>query len=255
MTDSVEKRPRYDDEISLVDLTATFIRRRKIFYLVFLLFTGGGVAYALFATETYEYVSLIQSAAKNGSKPVEEPTTTIATLENRWLPELQSNYRAENDQRLPLGVSFSNPENTSLLRLRTETGQDNVDIVKETHTSLIEKVSANQNAQIEREKSSLERQMESLDKVIESLQGQQDSGEAIAAAIQKQVSLESDLEQLEPLEVLVVSRESADRTGPNRRLIVVLAALLGAMLGVFLAFMAEFWVAVRRQIAEQGEGY
>lgn len=253
MTNSVEQRPRYDDEISLVDLATTFIRRRKLFYVVFLLSVGAGVAYALLATERYEYVSLIQAAAKSGGEPVEEPATTIATLENRWLPELESTYLAENDQRLQIGVNFSNPDNTILLRLSSQAAQDSADVVEQAHTALIKKVSAHQNSQIERERNSLKRQVESLDKVVESLQGKQDSGEAIAAAIQKRVGLESDLEQLSPVEVLVVSRESADRKGPNRRLIVVLAALIGGALGVFLVFMAEFGSAVRSHIDQEGE--
>lgn len=253
MTDSVERIPRYENEISLVDLATTLIRRRRIFYLVFVLFTGGGIAYALLATDTYEYVSLIEAASKSGDEAVEESATTIATMESRWLPEFQSIYRAESDRRLPFELSFSSPENTRLVRLRTETSQENARIVEEAHTSLIENVKNSQNAQIERERKSLERQIESLNNVVDSLRRQEDSGEAMAAAIQKLVSLESDLESLEPLEVLVVSRESAEPFGPDRRVIVVLAILLGGMMGIFLAFMAEFSNAVRLKISEEGE--
>lgn len=250
MTDSVDQRPRYDDEISLVDLAATFIRRRRVFYVVFLLVTGLGLSYALFTPEQYEYTSLIQAAEKKGSEPVENPATTMATLESRWLPEERSAFRAENDRSLPFGLSFNNPKNTNLLRLSTEAAQDNADIVRGIHTALIEKVSASQNAQIESEKKSLARQIVSLDKLVVSLKGQAGAGEAIAGAIQTRVNLESELEQLKTLEVLVVSRESADRKGPDRRLIAVLAVLLAGMTGVFMAFMAEFWSAVRGQIAK-----
>lgn len=253
MSSEHQRRPESDDEVSLVDLAATFIRRRNIFYVVFLLVTGLGVAYALLAPDEYEYVSLIQSAERHGGEPITEPATTIATLESRWLPEAQSIYRAETEQPLPFRVNFSNPDNTNLLRLGSEASQDNAAIVQEVHSDLIEKVKASQNAQIEKEKSSLERQIGSLDKVVESLEGQQDTGEAIAAAIQKRVSLESDLAQLEPFQVLVVSRTSAEKTGPNRLMIVVVAVLLGGMMGLFLAFMAEFWVAVRRQISAESE--
>lgn len=253
MTDSEEQRPRYDDEISLVDIAATFVRRRRIFYIVFLLITGAGVVYALLTTDQYEYVSLIQVAEKSGGEPLENPATTIATLESRWLPEMQSTYRAENDRPLPVNVTFSNPSDTTLLRLRTETSKSNAQAAEETHASLIEKVKISQDAKIEREKNSLERQIGSLDEVVESLQGQQEVGEAIATAIQKRVSLESELEQLEPVEVLVVSRESAGKKGTNRRLIVVMAMLFGGGVGVFLVFMTEFWSSVRRRVAEEGQ--
>ncbi|CAN0601213.1 unnamed protein product, partial [Ectocarpus sp. 12 AP-2014] len=77
MTNTSEQRPQYDDEISLVDLAATFIKRRRIFYVVFLVITLGGLAYALLAKETYQYTSLLQVAEKSSGKFLEEPATTI----------------------------------------------------------------------------------------------------------------------------------------------------------------------------------
>ena len=55
---------------------------------------------------------------------------------------------------------------------------------------------------------------------------------------------------MQPMEVLAVSRESAERKGPARSLIVVLAGLLGLMGGIFLAFFAEFASLVKAQMSE-----
>jgi uncharacterized protein involved in exopolysaccharide biosynthesis len=44
---------------------ATFIRRRRVFYVVFLLCTLGGLAYALLTPEKFDYVSLVQLAEKD----------------------------------------------------------------------------------------------------------------------------------------------------------------------------------------------
>lgn len=250
MPQSVEPRSRSHNEITIVDLAAIFIRRRRIFYIVFVLIIGLGVAYALLATEKYEYLSLVEAAGQEGGDPIEKPATTIATLESRWLPETQSVYQAENNQHLPFELEFSNPENTNLLRLRTVAAKANADTVQEIHNSLIDKVRASQNSRIERKKNSLAQQIESLEKVAESLSGQPGTGEAIAAVIQERVSLESNMNQMTPVEVLVVSRESADKNGPDRLLIVIVAVLLAGTLGVFLAFMAEFVSVVRVRIAE-----
>ena len=57
-------RPQYDDEISLVDLATTFLRRRRVFYVVFIVVSLVGVAYALSAPEKYEYVTLMKLAEK-----------------------------------------------------------------------------------------------------------------------------------------------------------------------------------------------
>ncbi|MFL1464672.1 Wzz/FepE/Etk N-terminal domain-containing protein [Marinobacter sp. HN1S83] len=245
MNSTSDQRPHYDDEISLVDLAATFIRRRRVFYVVFLAITLGGLAYALLAQETYQYTSLLQVAEKGSGKYVEEPETTIATLENRWLPEQETVFRAETDRKLPFNVSFSNPENTGLIRFLSETSKENKEFVESVHQNLVEKILARQNALIEREKRSLQSRIESTERAIETLRGGQDTGSAIAEAFERKVELESDLEALKGIEVLVVARESADKTGPARALIMVLTLMLAGILGIITAFLTEFGSSVR----------
>lgn len=250
MNNTSEQRPQYDDEINLVDLAITFIKRRRIFYVVFLIFALGGVAYALMQTETYQYTSLMQVAEKSSGKYVEEPATTIATLENRWLPEQETIFRAETDRKLPFKVSFSNPKDTGLIRFESETASNNKGDVERVHENLIDNINERQNSLVEREKRSIQSRIESIDRAIETLQGAEDTGAAIAEAFERKVGLQSELESLRGAEVFVVGRESADRTGPDRALIVVLATTLGGMLGVFLAFFAQFAALVRSQLTE-----
>lgn len=245
MNSTPEQRPQYDGEISLVDLMVTFIRRRRIFYAVFVVITLGGLAYALLATETYQYTSLLQMAEKSSGKHVEEPTATIATLENRWLPEQRTLFRAETDRNLPVDVSFSNPEKTGLIRFVSETSKENKESVERVHENLMDKIQQRQNALIEREKKSLQSRIESVDRAIETLKGGQDTGAAIAEAFERKVELESDLEALKGTEVLVVARESADKTGPARALIMILTLMLAGILGIITAFLTEFGSSVR----------
>jgi LPS O-antigen subunit length determinant protein (WzzB/FepE family) len=247
---SREDQDRYSDEISLVDLAATFIRRRRVFYVVFLIFTLGGLAYALLTANKYEYVSLVQLAQKGSDAALQSPAVAIATLENRWLPEVQTAYRAENDEKLPFDVNVSNPENTGLIQLTSETALEHGDDVKAAHAALIDYLSRYQAERIKQDRISLGRQMESAKTIIEALTGQPDTGEALAAAIQRVAGLESALENLQETEVLVQSRQSAEKTGPKRSLIVILATLLGGMLGVFMVFMAEFGANVKMQLAK-----
>ncbi|EAZ98220.1 Wzz/FepE/Etk N-terminal domain-containing protein [Marinobacter sp. ELB17] len=247
---SQEDQDRYSDEISLVDLATTFIRRRRVFYVVFLIFTLGGLAYALQASNKYEYVSLVQVAQKGGDVSLQPPAVVIATLENRWLPEVQTAYRAKNDTKLPFSISFNNPEGTGLIQLTSETALEHGDDVKAAHAALIDYLSRYQAERIKQDRVSLERQMKSAETIIEALRGQPDTGEALAAAIQRVAGLESALENLDETEVLVQSRQSAEKTGPKRSLIVILATLLGGMLGVFMVFMAEFGANVKMQLAK-----
>lgn len=239
------QRPQYDDEISLVDLATTFLKRRRVFYVAFLVITLAGVAYAILAPEKYEYVTLVKLAEKSGGEYIEEPSTVIAELDSLWVPDLEAEHRSENDRNLPFTITATNPENTGLIRIVSEASPSSGDLVEETHRKLAERLTSEQQQAVARLKSSLEKQIESLDATIEMLEGGQETGEAIASAVEKQLSLETDLESLAPAEVLVHSRQSGENTGPSRSLIVVLAGLLGLMAGVFLAFFAEFISLVR----------
>lgn len=249
MDKTPQSRSTYDDEISLVDLAITFIRRRRVFYVAFLVTTLAGLAYALLLVpDKYEYVSLVQLAEVDSGETVEEPATTIATLENRWFPEIQATYRETEDKKLPFEVSFSNPEDTGLIRMASEASPENAELVKETHEKLIGQVKELQQVLIAREKKNLESRIEAIDWALESLQGGEDTGSAIAEAYQKKVELEGKLEGLSPGETLIASRESAEHKGTSRGLIVVLTAVLGGMMGVFLVFFSQFVALVREQI-------
>jgi LPS O-antigen subunit length determinant protein (WzzB/FepE family) len=100
------------------------------------------------------------------------------------------------------------------------------------------------------EQASINRQIESLNALIASMMAQTSvDGTALSAAIQKKSELESALQSLGNLEVIVSARQSIEKTGPKRSLIVALAVILGFMLGIFVAFMVEFGASVKKQLA------
>jgi LPS O-antigen subunit length determinant protein (WzzB/FepE family) len=239
-----------DDEISLVDLASTFLKRRRIFYVVFLVTLAAGILYAVLMPEKYDYVSLVQLAEKDAGNFIEKPATVIATLENRWLPEIEATYRAEHDRSIAFDVVFSNPENTGLVRIVSQAVPASADDVKRIHSQLIEKLEQTQSVAVSTLKSNLDRQIESLSSTIERLEGAQDVGAAIADAVNKRLSLEVLLHSIQPAELLVLNRQMAERKGRARSLIVVLAAMLGLMGGVFLSFFAEFVSLVRANLNE-----
>lgn len=242
--------PQYDDEISLVDLASTFLKRRRIFYVVFLVITLAGVAYALLAPGKYNYVSLVKLAEDGSGEYTDKPAAVIASLENRWVPEFEAMYIAEHEKSLPFKVTFENPENTGLVRIASSATPDEQKAVQQFHQQLLSQLEKGQSAGVSRLKQSLNKRIEMLNSTIDMLKGLQDAGAALAAAIDQRVSLEAELESVEPTDILVVARESAEPEGPARSLIIVLAGLLGLMAGVFSAFFAEFISTVKAQMRE-----
>jgi LPS O-antigen subunit length determinant protein (WzzB/FepE family) len=124
-------------------------------------------------------------------------------------------------------------------------------LVEKVHAALIAKLSQHQENLIRIEEASINAQIKSLSTVMDSMavNTKDSDGLALFAAIQKKSELESALQNLGNLEVIVSARQSIEKTGPKRSLIVTLAIMLGLMLGIFVAFMAEFGASVKKQLA------
>lgn len=253
MNSTSEQRHQYDDEISLVDLAAILVRRRRTLYLVL-----GGVilialAYALFLVgEVKEYTTLVQlgEQAEEGRRdPLEPATTVVATIENRWYPEQQALYIELNNSKMPFQVSAEAPRNTSLIKLTSRSSPANSEHVVSVHEKLVSQVIERQTQLLERKKQALEQRLKYINDYLQGLSGQEAMGEAAAQAVQERIEVSAQLESLQPAEVLVVARESLENKGTSKRLIMVLAVFLGLMLGIVATFTVEFISKVRQQVS------
>lgn len=242
--------PVYDDEISLVDLATTFVRRRNIFYAVF----GGVVLLALIYAfllmpAVREYSTLVQ-LAEEGNKTLESPASVIATLQSRWYPELLETHLVKEGEKLPFTIAGSNPEHTNLIKLTTEADPARSEMVQSVHQQLVTQVLLRQDQSVERRKQELEQRLDSINSYLDELSGVEAAGEAAAAAVQNRIDLVARLKSLQPAETLVVARQSLEPKGTSKALVLALAIVLGGLLGIFAAFMAEFISHVRKAVIE-----
>lgn len=250
----MEPRPNqvaFDDEISLVDLAAVLVRRRRYFYTVFVLIFGFGLAWALLAPSQYQYVSLFQTAQLSSSEYLEPPATTIAVIKSQWLPDAKANYHEKHGSLLGVNVTLTNPEGTGLIRFESEATSDAKNAVASLHQLLVDNVQESLQAKIKQKKTSLKQNLEATHRVIEQLMTSDNGGNALAAAYDRQISLQGKLDSLTGTSNLTIARESSEPTGPKRVLIAALSILLALMAGVFSVFMAEFFGRVRRAVTEQ----
>ncbi|MGM0767017.1 MAG: hypothetical protein ACQEV6_03205 [Pseudomonadota bacterium] len=253
MSENEQYSKQYDDEISLVDLATMFVRRRRVFYVVF----GGVVllafAYALFLVgDVKEYTTLVQlgEQVEEGKKePLEPATTVVATIENRWYPEQQALYIELENAKMPFHVSAEAPKNTSLIKLTSTTSPNNAKRVVSVHDKLVDLVAKRQTELLERKKQNLEQRFKYINEYLAGLSGQEAMGEAAAQAVRERIEISAKIESLQPAEILVVARESLDNKGVSKRLIIVFAVFLGLMFGVVATFMAEFIRRVRQELA------
>ncbi|MGP4846112.1 lipopolysaccharide biosynthesis protein [Marinobacter sp. 1Y8] len=249
----MEARPNqvaFDDEISLVDLAAVLVRRRRYFYIAFVLIFGVGLAWALLAPAQYQYVSLFQTAQLSSNNYLEPPATTIAVIRSQWLPEARANYHKKHGQALGVDVALTNPEGTGLIRLDSEATSDAEDAVTSLHEFLLDNIQKSLQAKIKQKKESLEQSLAATQRVIEQLMSSENGGNALAAAYDRQSSLQGKLDSLTDTSNLTVVRKSSEPSGPKRFLIAVISAFLALIGGVCIVFISEFVGRVRRMVAE-----
>lgn len=245
------------DEISLIDVAKILVRRRRVFYVVFLGIAVIALLYALiFLGEAKEYTTLVQLGEKveeGKSEPLERPATVIANFDSQWLPERRSSYAANNQSPMPFNVEAENPRDTNLIKLRSVSPQKNAEIVRSTHQHLVDKITERQNAIVEREKRVLSQRLSHVEAFLERVGNESGLGQAAAEAVQQRARIIAELESLQTPEVLTVGRESLENKGTSKLLVMVAAVFLGFILAIVATFTAEFIARVRLAL-EQPDG-
>ncbi|MDW7748700.1 Wzz/FepE/Etk N-terminal domain-containing protein [Halomonas sp.] len=249
-----------DDEISLVDLAKILIKRWKLMVATFLVVVLVALAYALMMERTYEYVSIYQvaeQAPRDSDDPgaLEAPATVVAKVTNLYLGPVTRELRsAENLDGLPFDVSVSNPDDTLLIRLSSETSEAHGALVETMHATLLERIKTGQQSQLERRRTGLERQLENAQRSLEAAQESTsaNAAELIASYSNRVAELENRLALLREGQVAQTAVQSLEPTGTGRSLIMALAIVLGGMLAVMGAFFMQFAVAVRESLVDEG---
>ncbi|WP_027961056.1 Wzz/FepE/Etk N-terminal domain-containing protein [Halomonas halodenitrificans] len=241
-----------DDEISLVDLAKILIKRWKMMVATFFVVVLVALAYALMMERSYGYVSIYQ-VAEQTSGALEPPETVVATVNNLYLgPVTRQVLSAEELERLPFDVSVSNPSDTLLVRLSSKSSEEHEALVEAMHTTLLERIKAGQQSQLNRRRDDLERQLESVQRPLEAAKESSsvNAADLVATYAKLAGEIEGRIAQLRDGQVAQTAVQSLEPTGTGRRLIMALAMVLGGMLAVMGAFFMQFAVAVRESLIE-----
>ncbi|MCE8040698.1 lipopolysaccharide biosynthesis protein [Halomonas daqingensis] len=245
-----------DDEISLVDLAKVLIKRWKTLLFTFLLVVGGVIAYALLQERTYQYVSIYQVAERAAGEGelagLESPNSVIAKINNLYLgPVTRELHDSEGLERLPFDVTTSNPADTLLVRISTETSERHAELASQMHERMLERVIEDQQALYERSRARLEQQLEGAQQALSAAQEGGGQSELVAIHLERITELESRLAQLNEGHVVQVAVQSLEPAGTSRTLIVAIGLVLGAMLALMAAFFSHFASLVRASLSEE----
>lgn len=243
MAEIIAPHPSNDEPITLLGVVVVLVKKWRLMFVVFfLVLLAGTLLTYLFVPYKYDFVSLLQVATVESDEYLEPPLSTTAIIGSQWLPEVESEYRVKNGVALPFKLDLSHPEQTPLIVLRSRTTGQNVELVREVHQALLQKVVARQTRLEARYRMALEDQMRAVERSLSQVQGSlgDESGAVVVGLLQRQAELNERLSAVTSAEIQTIGRQSTEVKGFSRSMILVLTVLLGLMLAVVAAFLSEF---------------
>lgn len=260
-----QQHPHYDDEISLVDLAKTLIKRRWWVIGTGFVVVALALAFAL-ANRTapaYNYISIYELAEKNSTEKLEATSSVLEKINSMHWPSYRRNYMQQNELtsfgELPFTFAVTNPAGTNLILLSSAALETDKDEAKHLHQTLLNEVIADQNAAFKREETKLTKQITLTKTLLEKLNQSSSKSTAqeqqIATQTQRLFELEDSLSDLKEGKLIQLSAqdERAKLKKLSGSLVLALGIVLGGILGIVAAFFAEFASQVRKSLKEETE--
>ena len=271
----------YDDEISLIDLWLVLVRRKLLIISVFLLCLVLGSGYALTRPLRYEYRTGIEQARTTGFGLLVPVQHSLDLLEKIIIPENEKAIYGELDDGPKTEVETE--KGSYIMTLATVSAQESVERLQKLHQAVATAFAKEQDKEL---KNALAIQVNPLRARVEILRGQiqtfeeelkslsktdqedsairefvvsQQIGELRRELAQTRLDLvdaessaKAILDANQGSRILYLAVQSKSPVGPGKQLIIALSVVLGAMLGIMGAFMAEFFQKVA-EASQQGK--
>lgn len=236
--------PTHSD-IRLVDAAVILVRHWVAFFLGLLLVLVVGVFYAVTADDKYEFISLYQLAEQSSGEWIQQPASLLARVENRILPQYESSFQQDKGHLMPFSVSVSSPEKAGILSIVTIAEDSKSDLIESAHRHVLSDLEDEQNRLLDAARSSLKKEIADIEAVLEEVRGGDSSASYAGELYRRRAQLTSDLNSMEPGEVINAAQRSLRPVGPNRKLVVVGSVVGGIFFGIVLAFLSDFVSRVR----------
>ena len=266
-----------NNEISIYDLWLMFVKRKKLFLLVFITVFILGSVFAIFQPKKYEYSQIIQISThlniNDAVVPLIASQTAILRINNIFFPTILNSY-AQQSAALPtmhITVKDLNApgHDGGVISLTARGAAMDEKAFKTLFTDIFGQLQKYTNEQLQREKAALTVYLGDLQKqlalqqtaqknVIQSTIGKRnvdfEIGQAIMVANQASAtvklmhevsSVKSKLANMQRTHFISDCIRSRHPVGLSKSVVMILSAVVGAILGLFLVFIAEFIACIR----------
>jgi LPS O-antigen subunit length determinant protein (WzzB/FepE family) len=240
-----QRRPEYDDEISLFDLWLVLRKRWLSMFLIFAAIAAVGLLYAVLMPESYRYSAAMEIAqVPRGTDvvPIESAETVSTRLTQVSLPAAEKAVRQQSDDAT-LDLDAEVTVSGTVVTLTGEGLGTKEGAYSAYLAGAMEQLVEVHTEQVAAIRQSIASSLEAVRDQLASFQGasaQPGAWEAAAGLRLRAAELEAQLAALQPSRILSEPTRSEESVGPGSTTIVALALVLGTMMAVFGAFIIEF---------------
>lgn len=259
---AMPRRAYQDDEISLVDLAKTLVKRWRLMLGAFLVVTLAGLVYALILPTQYEYTTIYSGAEASPGTTLESMASLESKVNSIYVPQQTRHLlQAEELASLPFNVTVSIPKETNLITLKTKAQEADKTLVSQLHHGIITQLKAEQDHQIEQRVSILQQRLDAVKEQLKPILSAESSksskssksSEVITGLMASISNLESEISSFVNGRIVDEVSQSLQPKGTSKSLIIALSLVLGGMLAIIAVFVREFSSQVCSSLKEDNK--
>ena len=235
--------PYQNDEISLVDIAKTLIKRRRLMALVFVLTVAAAAMVAFMLPQKYEYTTIYTIAQADAENPLESAAGLQTKVNSLYIPAVVREFLPRHQlEAVPFKLNIGNPNGSTLITIISQAQEDVEPLVQELHGAIAERLKAEQDANIHRRTDLLQQQIDAARAQIDLVKNAElaKAGELIASYTATINDLQAQANSFQPGSISAIANQSLQPKGTSKKLVLALGLVLGAMLAVMAVFVREF---------------
>ena len=237
-------QPEFEEEIDLMDYMRVLIKRKG---LVLGLCLGAAIVAGIlslwvpkiYRVDTSLEVGYVKEVGYAESKPIEAPGQIVEKINADVYGVLVREKLQISEKEYP-EIRAENPKGTNLVKIEIQSSKPELarGILNEINNLILKE----HKKELTKKKSQIEENIKEIQKELKLLEIQKVySDEGIANLQTTLLSLKEKLSDIEPTKIVKAPSISEKPVRPKPLLNVVVAAVLGLFVGVFLAFGKEWW--------------
>lgn len=236
MNDKTQSQEQYD-EIDLFDYLKVVLKRKRLILAVFLLAVLGAGLFSYLSPKVYRIDTTLEIGSIDGL--LENPGQVVEKID-------ADAYGAVVRQRLNIAeeeypeIKAENPKGTNLVEMKIESAEPEKarSILREINKIIL----AEHQEKFSKSEQNIKESAAKIQTELDFLKNHKTYADQGIAALQlKLTEREVALIKSEPTRIVKAPTISTSPVRPNIELNVLIAGVLGLLIGMFLAFGKEFW--------------